>query len=517
MERCGVCSEKAYCGVCAHCDKKICEDCKSAHMDILRREIVRINSQIRRGVGRLQESLNVVEKNMLSLQSNCVSVSEEVDELYRRLSKALKDRSDHLRTEIDRYLGTEYRNLTHLKENLEQEITNISSNCDIADKFINEAVEWDDGELMDTKEIFLKTVDFIRNFEYENGDYNRRVRFSMATDPHQLVMTVSTFGDLNILHPPAGSVTTGGLLQPPSSGPGLMRSKSDHRLASQFRQQEEQYDNEPSLGGRKFGERPPGRAERHDRYGRTGTTGDYGDHGDHDNESSRAGKSRFLRRRHGDGDSDTDTGRNVRFNEKEKDGKERDKVIDTEDVARGQLSGIIRLADSPRVMKRIQEQTREKKEKKEVQPVPVQKPKAATTPAKAPAATRQMSEDDEIARIKRQNKGAAAATSSSSTATTTPTTTTAPSAADSERPAVDRVSALKHRTMLGSGSDDDNSRNTSSVRRTPPKPEVSSDPSLGRNQCRVLSVRLFIFLNAVITIPGLFSSLILTFLECDNL
>lgn len=478
MERCNVCSEKAYCGACAHCDKKICEDCKSAHMDILRREIVRINSQIRRGVSRLQESLNVVEKNMLSLQSNCVSVSEEVDELYRRLNKALKDRADHLRSEVDRYLGSEFRNLTHLKENLEQEITNIQSNCDIADKFINEAVEWDDGELMDTKEIFLKTVDFIRNFEYENGDYNRRVRFSMATDPHQLVMNVSTFGDLNILHPPAGSVTSGGLLQPPSSsGPGLMRSKSDHRLASQFRQQEEQYDNEPALGGRKFGERPPG-SGRSDRYGRSGGgsggggTGDYGDYGDHDNDSSsRTGKSRFLRRRHGGDDSDTDTGRNVRFNDKDKE-KEREKVIDTEDVARGQLSGIIRLADSPRVMKRIQEKTREKKEKKEVQPAQVQKPKATATPAKAPAATRQVSEDDEIARIKRQNKGAAAAASATSSASPAAATATTTASVDSDRPAVDRVSALKR--YSGTGSDDDNSRNTSSVRRTPPKPEVSS-------------------------------------------
>lgn len=47
MERCNVCSEKAYLSSCAHCDKKTCEDCKSAHMDILRREIVRINSQVK--------------------------------------------------------------------------------------------------------------------------------------------------------------------------------------------------------------------------------------------------------------------------------------------------------------------------------------------------------------------------------------------------------------------------------------------------------------------------------------
>lgn len=485
MERCNVCSEKAYCSLCAHCDKKICEDCKSAHMDILRREIVRINSQIRRGIGRLQESLSVVERNMLSLQSNCVSVSEEVDEIYRRLAKALKDRNDHLRSEVDRYLGTEFRNLTHLKENLEQEITNIQSNCDLADKFINDNVEWEDGELMDTKEIFLKTVDFIRNFEYENGDYNRRVRFSMAIDPHQLVMNVSTFGDLNISHPPAGSVTSGGLLQPPSSaGPGLMRSKSDHRLASQFRQQEEQYDNEPALGGRKFGERPAGRAERHgDRYGRSGGGGggDYGDYGDHDNDSSstRTGKSRFrsrfVRSHQGDNDSDTETGRSVRFNEKDKE-KERDKVIDTEDVARGQLSGIIRLADSPRVMKRIQDQTREKKEKKDVAPAPPPqvKSKAGATPAKAPPAARQVSEDDEIARIKRQNKGAATSTATA----TAPTTTTTTATAESERPATERVSALK--IARGAGSDEDNSRNThTTVRRTPPKPAAVSPIRFG--------------------------------------
>jgi tripartite motif-containing protein 71 len=47
MERCNVCSEKSYCSVCVHCEKKICADCKGAHMDILRREIARINNQVK--------------------------------------------------------------------------------------------------------------------------------------------------------------------------------------------------------------------------------------------------------------------------------------------------------------------------------------------------------------------------------------------------------------------------------------------------------------------------------------
>jgi hypothetical protein len=46
MERCNVCSDKSYCSVCVHCEKKICSDCKGAHMDILRREIARINNQV---------------------------------------------------------------------------------------------------------------------------------------------------------------------------------------------------------------------------------------------------------------------------------------------------------------------------------------------------------------------------------------------------------------------------------------------------------------------------------------
>lgn len=480
MERCNVCSEKSYLSPCAHCEKKICEDCKSAHMDILRREITRINSQIRRGVNRLQDSLAIIEKNTLGLQSNCLSVSEEVEEIYRRLAKALKDRTEFLRTEIDRYLSSELRNLTTLKENLDQEISNIQSNCDVADKYMNENVEWDDCELMDTKEIFLRTVEFLRSFEYENTDYTRRVRFLMSIDPNQLVMNVATFGDLNITPSPhtAGmnSSSTGNSLQPPS-GPGLMRSKSDHRLATQFRQQQEERgirdEDEPAVSGRKFGERhrPSERYGNESRYGRTGNDYDYGN--DYDNESSTRSqpksrfRSRFVRSHQQDDNSDNEQSRNVRFNEREKE-KERERVLDTEDVSRGHLSGIIRLSDSPRVMKRLQEQDRPKKEKKEVPAQPAA-PKTAAVPPKRPtappAATRQMSED-EIDRIKRQNKGS---TSTTTTATPTP-------ASEPERPAADRVAALKTRTTSNVTSEDsDNSSATSPVRRTPPHNEVSFD------------------------------------------
>ncbi|XP_037049181.1 RING finger protein nhl-1 isoform X3 [Bradysia coprophila] len=468
MERCNVCSEKAYLSPCAHCDKKICEDCKSAHMDILRREITRINSQIRRGVHRLQDSLSIVEKNTLSLQTNCLSVSEEVDEVYRRMSKALKDRAEHLRSEIERYLSTELRNLTALKDNLDLEVANIQSNCDVADKYINDNVEWDDCELMDTKEIFLRTVEFIRNFEYENTDYNRRVRFFMEKNPNELVTIAATFGELHVQpHSVAPNTNSNSSLQPPS-GPGLMRSKSDHRLATQFRQQEERGlrdDDEPVLGGRKFGERQARATDRYSggdagRYGRNDY--DYGNDYEPDT-TSRSTKSRFrsrfVRSHQNDDNSDNEQGRNVRFNEKDKE-KERDRVIDTEDVARGHLSGIIRLTDSPRVMKRLQEQEKGKKEKK-IEATPAAKPAVVKrVTAAAPAAARQMSED-EIDRIKRQNKGSSASTA----------------AAEPDRPTTERVAALKSRTTAGS--EDSDSSPSSPVRRTPPQVEADSEDSDG--------------------------------------
>uniref|UniRef100_A0A1B0AGZ6 B box-type domain-containing protein n=1 Tax=Glossina pallidipes TaxID=7398 RepID=A0A1B0AGZ6_GLOPL len=483
MERCNVCSEKAYLQPCAHCEKKICEDCKSAHMDILRREITRFNSQIRRSLHRLQDALALIEKNMVSLQTNCTSTTEEIDEIYRRVTKAIKDRSDQLKGEIDRYLAGELRNLNTLKENLDAEINNINSNCDIVDKYMNDAVDWDDCELMDTKEIFLKTVEFLRHFEYENSDYTRRVRFVVSMDPNQLVMNLSSFGDLNIMsHSTGGSASSAHLAPPSTLQPGLMRSKSDHRLASQYRQQEERcgYNDEPVLGGRKFGERPVRiNTDRYsdissNRYSRP----DYDYDNDYDNEqSTRPAKSRFRSRfvrSHQNDDSDSEQ----QLSQRQEHEKKKDKVKDGEDASRGQLSGIIRLSDCARVIQRLAEIGKEKKEKKSdagaqaaVQAA-IQAQKAAMARARQSqqqsGVQRQVSEDDEINRIKRQNKNAP------STSSTT-TSTTVQSLTETERPAVDRVAALKRNVgSLGNSEESDSSsQHTSPVRRTPPRTEVS--------------------------------------------
>ncbi|XP_053965222.1 RING finger protein nhl-1 isoform X2 [Anastrepha ludens] len=490
MERCGVCSEKSYLSYCAHCEKKICEDCKSAHMDILRREITRFNSQIRRSLHRLQDILAIIEKNTTSLQTNCVGVSEEIDEIYRRITKAIKDRTDQLRGEVDRYLTIEMRNLTTLKENLDHEIQNITSNCDVVDKYMNETVEWDDCELMDTKEIFLKTVEFLRHFEYENADYTRRVRFLVSLDPNQLVMNLATFGDLNIApHSQTGGSLSSSHLAPPSAlQPGLMRSKSDHRLATQFRQQEDRvgYNDEPVLGGRKFGERPV--RANNERYGdgnnnRYGRGADYDYENDYENDqpTSRTGKSSRFRSRfvrsHQNDDSDSEQQQTQRQQELE---KKKDRVLNGEDASRGQLSGIIRLSDCARVIQRLADIGKEKKEKKtdtaaqaavqaaiQAQKASMQRPKQ-----QAPAAQRQVSEDDEISRIKRQNKNVPSGATTAATAVSTGSTTAQSS--ETERPAADRVAALKRAGIAPGTSEESDSSNHASPSKAPVSAQVAA-------------------------------------------
>ncbi|XP_066977203.1 RING finger protein nhl-1 [Macrobrachium rosenbergii] len=421
MERCAVCNEKNYLGVCAHCGKKICTDCKAAHTDILKREIGRINNQVKRAAHRLNDQLTAVERNILSLKQNTGSVSEEIENISKRLQKSVRDRCDFLKSEVENYYNNELRNLTLLKESLDQEVSNIESNIELAEKHMDDETPWDDCELMDTKDIFLKTIEFIRNFDYEGGDYSRRARFNPPDDLNKLTSNLSSLGELTFHKP--NNPNEGGYGSGQSLGSGLMKSKSDHRLASQFRDQEDSYNYNPGrtspVTRRRFGER---NTERHDED----SAADSG---------RRRFRSRFMRK-------EEDEERSVRFSEE--DGSKRQRVIDSEDVSRGPLSGIIRLYDSPRVMKRFQEREQNKNKKKD------EPPKTPQTTANKPPQTpvqskplRQTSNEDEIDKIKKQNKAAEASTSGAtattpSVSTSTPTTPTTPT-----KPAGERVSSIR--------------------------------------------------------------------------
>ncbi|XP_018021100.1 RING finger protein nhl-1 isoform X2 [Hyalella azteca] len=467
MERCAVCNEKNYLAVCAHCEKKVCDACKAAHSDLLKREIGRINNQVKRAAHRLTEQLENVERNIASLKTNTNSITEEIENISKRLQKAIRDRGEYLKSEVQNQYNAEMRHMQNLKEGLDLEIANVQSNIELAEKHMDDETPWDDGELMDTKDIFLKTMEFIRSFDYDTGgEYGRKTRFIPPDDLNKLASSLSNMGELTIPNKHPDSYTAG---QSFGSG-GLAKSKSDHRLAVQFRDQEE------SLGGRtspitrrRFGERPPP-SESHDSAYES-------------DPSRRRFRSRFMRR-----EDEEDKG--VRFTEDDVTKPQRMKIIDTEDVSRGPLSGIVRIMDSPRVIQRLQEREKLIKQKKEdankpPAPTPVSAhsvaptasiPSSQTNPYTPKKTGRQISED-EIDKIKKQNKaeesvapsssasGGVSATSPSTYGSSISTPRSPPVREEDKSSRSDRSSAAGRSSVTQSAASQDDDPSSYSTRR----------------------------------------------------
>ena len=78
-------------------------------------------------------------------------MNADIDEIHRRLTLAVKERCEYLKSTVDNYLTSELKNLKELHSNLDLELTNIQSNADLMEKHMADDTKWDDNELMDCK------------------------------------------------------------------------------------------------------------------------------------------------------------------------------------------------------------------------------------------------------------------------------------------------------------------------------------------------------------------------------
>ncbi len=65
----------------------------------------------------------------------------------------------------------------------------------------DESCKWDDNELMDCKEIFIKMMDFIRNYDPGNEEYARRIRLASQDGVNDIARKINDIGELKILEP----------------------------------------------------------------------------------------------------------------------------------------------------------------------------------------------------------------------------------------------------------------------------------------------------------------------------
>ncbi|XP_076327721.1 uncharacterized protein LOC143234321 [Tachypleus tridentatus] len=461
MERCAVCNDKAHVKKCGHCDKKVCDECKEAHLDILRREILRVNNQVKRSLQKVSDTLTQTHSNRTRLQENADRVKEDIEEMVRRYNEDLKHTEKRLKEEIDIYVQKELRQMSGLKDNLEMELTNLTGNCELLEKHMNENIDWTDSELLQYKEVVFKMLDFVRNFDTGISDFTRRITFQPRTNPDVLHRVLEEFGDLKINAPTPPTI--GGNLSPsPSSS--LLRSQSDHWLSTHFqrrqdnrstsdfsqrgiisdserdgrygevglqsRSRRECRDNSPYS---RFGDRSSREYETPDRERRLlkpesetrdakswrdcdGTVGTY--------------RSRFMRGSYENlrQERESSQGRSVRFHDNEVQCNE--SVFDTNGL-RGPLSGVPRLKDSAYIMERLhQNEIRQKKQMQDEEHQrlenPVPSSKINCVPSRPVA--RQISEDD-VEKQKKQSQLSAtmAETRDKMATTSTPSAATTPS------------------------------------------------------------------------------------------
>ncbi|GFR26853.1 RING finger protein nhl-1 [Trichonephila clavata] len=502
MQRCNTCKEKGQLEMCAHCNRKVCKECKAAHVKILRKEIALINGQVREGLEQLSKSLHMTEENADKLQKNYSQVKEEIEEVIRRYTRDLLKTEAKLKHHLDIYLKTELKSMRKLEHDLQIELNNVNSNCDLVDKYVNNGVDWTDAELTDYKDIFMKTLDFLRAFDSDPTDCIRKVKFHPRSDPDVIHKTLIDFAEVKlndeVIHnaAPNGETQNGNMyssssnlngptvtLTPPQ-GSALSRSQSDHKLCSQRQSQKRKDKNE---------EIEPISRRFRDRFVKDKDNGEWDNSGNRDHSPSSwrrelddvrsSQKIRFSSREAVDEIENYET--ETTFRNQQSASPVRDFVSETEDATKGPLSGVIKILDSPHVMERLHHSEVKQKKQKEEEERKAKMPPPAPPPVSRPM-TRQLSED-EIEKQKKANKAAAAAsaaTNSASNTISTKATSGTDTSAKTPKPSIlkkdDEPSTRSYVSKYGSSRP--TTDESSSVKTRPSR--SSTEEALGRQSPR---------------------------------
>lgn len=442
LERCTICSEKAEVTVCGHCDKKVCEECKNAHIQIMQRELARLNSQIRRALTRFNEELGQLKKCDDKLKISCDQARTSIVDLAANLIGLIKEKEKQLLKELDDFQQSEDVNIKKLREGVDDEYNNLVANCELIEKNVlnlsaskqanqsnlnlslnlededtqNESMQWSDLELVEYREIFLKTLEFLRNFETLDGmEYARSaLKLDVIKDLDQLRKQTANYASLKVqylateklqlqqqliaqlaaglplnqtgspnfaqqlgsTHALNQAGTAGTQLNIPTSQQSiLIRSQSDHRLATQFAKKELLLQKQQQANAGKYGTTNYGsNFDENDLNSQYGVSSYYGPGGTQP--GSTQYRSRFMREKNAelmhDSEDPYSTYRGVRFDEQS--GLQNltaaqlavqlqnaFKVFDTKEASRCPLSSVVKLNESMHFMERIEENKRKAK------------------------------------------------------------------------------------------------------------------------------------------------------------
>uniref|UniRef100_A0AC35GT40 RING-type domain-containing protein n=1 Tax=Panagrolaimus sp. PS1159 TaxID=55785 RepID=A0AC35GT40_9BILA len=202
LERCKVCDEKAELEICHHCDRKACKDCRTSHMEMVKRDLGRLLNQVRRLSNRVKEASESLTKGVDLITLNAETAKTEVKEYFHRYHNELKRREESFIQEIDIFLQNESRLMRTLRDVLSVESNNLTDACTWVDGVLSGAQEAKDDEIFRIKNVFTDGLEYLRNFQPDSEDFfSKKIRFTPGDDANKLPAAIANFGELTVALP----------------------------------------------------------------------------------------------------------------------------------------------------------------------------------------------------------------------------------------------------------------------------------------------------------------------------
>uniref|UniRef100_A0A7E4W0J1 RING-type domain-containing protein n=1 Tax=Panagrellus redivivus TaxID=6233 RepID=A0A7E4W0J1_PANRE len=202
LERCKICDEKAELEICRHCDRKACKECRTSHMEMVKRDLGRMLNQVRRLSNRVKEAAESLSKGVDLLHLNVETTKTEIKEYFIRYHADLKRREESLNQELETFQQTESRLMRSLRDVLTVESDNLTDAVTWVDAIISGEQEAKDDELYRLKTVFSDGLEYLRGFAPDFEEFfAKKIKFSPGDDASKLPMAITNFGELTVALP----------------------------------------------------------------------------------------------------------------------------------------------------------------------------------------------------------------------------------------------------------------------------------------------------------------------------
>lgn len=195
--QCTNCEENANLSKCAHCNNKICGDCKHGHIDGARRETVRLINQGKRTIPRLIEAIDSLTVDANRQKTNLENIKQDIQDTCKRVVKDVQDRENLMLMQVENVQRSENTAVVSQLEMLEQEKVNLGNlTSKYEDKVRDPKSNLSDEELINLKRDLFESLEIVRQLSLDVIDQHARVRF--VVDYEHLKTQLNQFGEIKI-------------------------------------------------------------------------------------------------------------------------------------------------------------------------------------------------------------------------------------------------------------------------------------------------------------------------------